>query len=253
MNAEDIATIREALENSRDLVFKDVTKSHLRKQALTALRKQALTALAKLEAMDSYQASHGYTAADMRTAAAEGYRDGKKAELEAQGQKPVAPQPQAEAVLVCGHHTSLLVRSAETGEPLYCELCDDKTGRRDAEQMETMLQEKKLGEPIAMAKTSDTIRNQLYWAISDLVEAQRNLSEVTEARRQAGIKEKASRAFVNNLQVDIERLIERLKGTAAPATRWYLKQCQTPAKDWPNEVNTDSYKAHDPFAGSNAK
>jgi uncharacterized protein YciW len=42
--------------------------------------------------------------------------------------------------LPCGHPASLLLRSAETGEPLYCELCDDKSGRRDAEQREVDLQ-----------------------------------------------------------------------------------------------------------------
>jgi hypothetical protein len=41
--------------------------------------------------------------------------------------------------LPCGHPASLLLMSAETGEALYCELCDDKSGRRDAEQCETEL------------------------------------------------------------------------------------------------------------------
>jgi hypothetical protein len=39
----------------------------------------------------------------------------------------------------CGHPNSLLVKSAETGEPLYCEACDDKAGRRDAEARESEL------------------------------------------------------------------------------------------------------------------
>lgn len=39
----------------------------------------------------------------------------------------------------CGHPESLLLKSAETGEPLYCEACDDKSGRRDAEARETEL------------------------------------------------------------------------------------------------------------------
>ncbi len=46
------------------------------------------------------------------------------------------PEPDS---LPCGHPASLLLRSAETGEPLYCELCDDKSGRRDAVQCETEL------------------------------------------------------------------------------------------------------------------
>lgn len=37
----------------------------------------------------------------------------------------------------CGHHPSLMLKSAETGADLYCELCDAKSGRSDAEQMES--------------------------------------------------------------------------------------------------------------------
>jgi hypothetical protein len=48
-------------------------------------------------------------------------------------------RPDKPPALPCGHPASLLLRSAETGEPLYCELCDDKSGRRDAEQCETEL------------------------------------------------------------------------------------------------------------------
>lgn len=42
----------------------------------------------------------------------------------------------AAALQPCGHPASLLLKSAETGEPMYCEACDDKSGRRDAEQRE---------------------------------------------------------------------------------------------------------------------
>jgi hypothetical protein len=42
--------------------------------------------------------------------------------------------------LPCGHPAELMLASAETGEPLYCELCDDKSGRRDAEHRESELQ-----------------------------------------------------------------------------------------------------------------
>jgi len=42
----------------------------------------------------------------------------------------------AQAVLPCGHHNSLMLKSAETGEPLYCELCDCISRRNDAETME---------------------------------------------------------------------------------------------------------------------
>lgn len=41
--------------------------------------------------------------------------------------------------LACGHPVSLMLKSAETGKPLYCELCDAQSGRRDAEAMEAEL------------------------------------------------------------------------------------------------------------------
>lgn len=41
----------------------------------------------------------------------------------------------------CGHPVSLVIRSAESGEALYCEACDDKSGRRDAEMREAELLE----------------------------------------------------------------------------------------------------------------
>lgn len=42
----------------------------------------------------------------------------------------------AKAALECGHPASLKLHSAETGEPLYCELCDMRSQRNDAVQME---------------------------------------------------------------------------------------------------------------------
>jgi len=44
--------------------------------------------------------------------------------------------------LPCGHPCSLMLKSAETGADLYCELCDNISGRCDAEQMETELRAK---------------------------------------------------------------------------------------------------------------
>lgn len=38
--------------------------------------------------------------------------------------------------LECGHPASLMLHSAETGEPLYCELCDIRSQRNDAVRME---------------------------------------------------------------------------------------------------------------------
>lgn len=43
------------------------------------------------------------------------------------------------ALQPCGHPKSLALQSAESGEPLYCEACDDKSGRRDAELRESEL------------------------------------------------------------------------------------------------------------------
>ena len=48
---------------------------------------------------------------------------------------------------------SLLLRSAESNESLYCEACDDKSGRHDAERRETELLDanRRLQEKIASA------------------------------------------------------------------------------------------------------
>ena len=39
---------------------------------------------------------------------------------------------ESQRTLPCGHHKSLLIVSAETGEPLYCDLCDARSARNDA-------------------------------------------------------------------------------------------------------------------------
>ncbi len=69
---------------------------------------------------------------------------------------PVAPN------LPCGHPGSLLLRSAETGEPLYCELCDAIAGRRDAETMEAELR-------VKLAECEDSCRH-LSAALAGAVE-----------------------------------------------------------------------------------
>lgn len=107
---------------------------------------KALTALDQLEAMVGEQEPMAYLTRD---------EDGDKAMLffdriEAatyceEGVEPEAlvlafAAPVAQQAQPCGHPTALLLRSAETGEPLYCEACDDKSGRRDAERMEADLQ-----------------------------------------------------------------------------------------------------------------
>jgi hypothetical protein len=45
----------------------------------------------------------------------------------------------SEDLMKCGHPKSLLLISAETGEPLYCEYCDAISRKNDAEQRESEL------------------------------------------------------------------------------------------------------------------
>lgn len=54
---------------------------------------------------------------------------------------PAAQQATNSEPLKCGHPQSLMLKSAETGEPLYCELCDALSRARDAEAMEAELRE----------------------------------------------------------------------------------------------------------------
>ena len=64
----------------------------------------------------------------------------------------------AEKVSQCGHPSSLMLRSAETGKALYCELCDERKRRRDAESMEEHYKaraEKAKAERDALRKTID--------------------------------------------------------------------------------------------------
>ena len=73
---------------------------------------------------------------------------------------------EARAVLPCGHPASLMLRSAETGAPLYCELCDAQSGRRDAEAMEAELR-KQLAEARAVPEgwklLKDTTHAERSW------------------------------------------------------------------------------------------
>lgn len=46
-------------------------------------------------------------------------------------------------LMECGHHKSLMLISAETGQPLYCEYCDCISRRNDAEAMESELSVRK--------------------------------------------------------------------------------------------------------------
>lgn len=87
--------------------------------------------------------------ANRHTLTGKEFADGVEATL---AEYYAAPK-QAEAVQACGHPMSLLLRSAESNESLYCEACDDKSGRHDAERRETELLDanRRLQEKIASA------------------------------------------------------------------------------------------------------
>lgn len=70
----------------------------------------------------------------------------------------------AEKVSPCGHPASLMLTSAETGKPLYCELCDDKSGRRDAERMEAELRTK-LADAEAAREADKVDAERWQWAL----------------------------------------------------------------------------------------
>ena len=78
-------------------------------------------------AANSYMEARADAAWNSAAAHAQGLRE-RIAELEA-----------SDALQPCGHPKSLVLHSAESGEPLYCETCDDKSGRRDAELRESEL------------------------------------------------------------------------------------------------------------------
>lgn len=53
---------------------------------------------------------------------------------------PDRAQPAGDPGMPCGHQRSLMLKSVETGADLYCELCDTRGRRNDAEQREAELQ-----------------------------------------------------------------------------------------------------------------
>jgi len=59
--------------------------------------------------------------------------------------------------LPCGHHHSLLLVNAETGEKMYCELCDCISRRNDAERMEQ--------EAVADAERYRLVRRGQHWSV----------------------------------------------------------------------------------------
>ena len=76
----------------------------------------------------------------------------------------------------CGHPVSLVIRSAESGEALYCEACDDKSGRRDAEMREAELLEanQKLRDEILALRQA--VEPMTEWEIADIFERWDNTS-----------------------------------------------------------------------------
>lgn len=101
----------------------------------------------------------------------------------------------------CGHPLSLLLRSAETGEPLYCKLCDAIDGRRDAEKME---QEYK-----ARAEKAEAALHELVW-----------LKEMKDEclRRRQRRPQSVTRVFPQDL-LDAEADYKRRKPLAWDAAR----------------------------------
>lgn len=91
---DQINIIREALENSSDLIFKDVTKSHLRAQALAAL--------SELEAMAKEPAAWGLIdKGETRARGVSTWDKSREAEWTPLYAAPVAQQPQNDAVPLC--------------------------------------------------------------------------------------------------------------------------------------------------------
>ena len=67
-----------------------------------------------------------------------------------------AQPPTVDGHLKCGHHQSLAINSAETGEFLYCDLCDAKSRCRDAEAMEAELRAALAAQPAQPADAQPT-------------------------------------------------------------------------------------------------
>jgi len=88
----------------------------------------------------------------------------------------------AQAVLPCGHHNSLMLKSAETGEPLYCELCDCISRRNDAERMEQ--------EAVADAERYRLVRRGQHWSvingIGDTLRAEALDAAIDAIRKESG-------------------------------------------------------------------
>lgn len=64
--------------------------------------------------------------------------------------------------LHCGHPASLMLKSAETGNPLYCELCNAMSARNDAEAMERELRQKLASAIPVVEKLLEGLRYEMF-------------------------------------------------------------------------------------------
>lgn len=110
--------------------------------------------------------------------------------------EPVLP------VLKCGHHVSLMLKSAETGKPLYCELCDAVLRRNDAELMEQEYRKRADALEAALRELVDAHEAEAKATLT-LEVAQANYSKwgveehaAFEAAMRASRAEKAARALL---------------------------------------------------------
>jgi hypothetical protein len=77
------------------------------------------------------------------------------------------------SAMTCGHHRSLSISSAETGKFLYCELCNVRSERNDAVQLETELRARiaELERELRGAKASNDHHRELVTALRAQLEA----------------------------------------------------------------------------------
>jgi hypothetical protein len=147
MSATDaLRSFAESRENDaiiiRDgLCYGDVRQAVAEIERLRAAVQAGRDVMAIIHGDDgSYRETHGdRKAADDAIKIVSGLRAERDALLERGWDEPKADLGRPESALPCGHPASLAINSAETGEFLYCELCDDKSARRDAEQREREL------------------------------------------------------------------------------------------------------------------
>lgn len=108
--------------------------------------------------------------------------------------------------LPCGHHHSMMLKSAETGEPLYCELCDCISRKNDAEMMESEAAARHRETLTALANTGKKLA---------AAQAERDEWKSEYFRRHKDAADNMERALIAEaeaaaLRVDAERLNSRM-------------------------------------------